>query len=521
MTGTPPEPTLLGDRLAHWAETVPSTEAMTYGDRTWTWAEWRDRVHQATGGLLDNGVRRGDRIAFLDLNNVACLEMTFAAAAIGAANAILNWRLAADELDYVINDSGARVLFVGAELLPTLDPIRDRLSTVERIVVVGGESDEYEPWLANSEPRGTQPDVRPDDPCLVMYSSGTTGRPKGVLLTHHNVVSHAQHASLDWDFDPGDKSLVAMPLFHVGGTCYAVIGIHVGTPTIMTREPDAAALFGALQQGATHAFLVPAVVAGIVAAGDQAVAAFAQLKHLGYGASPMPLPLLRTALKQMPDTRFQQVYGLTELAGVISSLDPEDHRDEDHPERLSSAGTLIEGAEMRVVDPATGEDVEPGMPGEFWFRSSQATPGYLNKPEATAEALTPAGWFRSGDVGRVDPDGYLFVEDRVKDMIITGGENVYSPEVERVLVEHPSIAEAAVIGVPDDRWGESVLAVVTAGSGESPDPDEIIEFTRARLAHYKCPSAVEVHDELPRNPTGKILKRTLRAPHWEGRERTV
>ena len=522
MTIAPPsDARLLVDRLEHWANNTPDAEAMVFGDRSWSWSQWRERVHRVAGGLLSMGVAPGDRVAFLDRNNPACLEVTLAVAAIGAANAVINWRLAGDELDYVINDSQARVLFVGAGLIPAIDSIRDRLTSVERIIVVGGEQDEYEAWLDGARPAGQQPDVSETDVCLVMYSSGTTGRPKGVMLTHRNVVAHTINTAPHFAFGDGDANLVAMPLFHVGGTCYAFLGIHAGVPSIMTRDPDGGSLLAALKGGATHAFLVPAVVSGIIGAGDAAITAFSSLKYLGYGASPMPLPLLRAALRAWPQTRFVQVYGMTELAGVISTLGPAAHRDDTRPERLGSAGTLVAGAEIRVVDPATGEDAEPGQPGEFWFRSAQRTPGYLNNPEATAETITPDGWLRSGDVGRIDDGGFLFVEDRVKDMIITGGENVYSPEVERVIIEHPAVAEVAIIGVPDDHWGESVKAVVTPEPGHTVLAEEIIEFARERLAHYKCPRTVDVKTELPRNPAGKILKRALREPHWDGHDRHV
>jgi acyl-CoA synthetase (AMP-forming)/AMP-acid ligase II len=242
------------------------------------------------------------------------------------------------------------------------------------------------------------------------------------------------------------------------------------------------------------------------------------LKTYVYGASPMPLPLLRAALKAWPNTDFIQVYGLTEVCGVISQLLPDDHR-AGTEERLASAGRVIPSAEVRVVDPDTMVDVEPGEQGELWFRTPQLMKGYHNKPDATAEAITDDGWFRTGDIGRIDSDGYIFVEDRLKDMIISGGENIYSIEVERVVAEHPAVVDVAVIGVPDEKWGEVVKAVVALES--SATSEEIIAWCRERLAAYKCPKTVDITDELPRNPTGKILKKELRKPYWEGRDRTT
>jgi len=265
---------------------------------------------------------------------------------------------------------------------------------------------------------------------------------------------------------------------------------------------------------------VPAVVSGLLAGGEAAIAALSRLKYLLYGAAPMPLPVLRQALAAWPELNFVQVYGQTELSGVISALSPRAHRDASREDQLVSGGTLLPGAQVRVVDPATGKDVAAGEPGEFWFRSPQQM-GYLNRPEDTAQAITEEGWLRSGDMGHVGDGGFLFISDRVKDMIITGGENVYSPEVEQVVAEHPAVAEVAVIGVPDDHWGESVKAIVALRPGQQATGQEIIGFTRERLAHYKCPRTVDIVDALPRNPVGKILKRTLRAPYWEGRDRQI
>jgi len=524
---TPPVPTYVEDRLNHWAEATPDAEAMTYLGRTWTWAEWHDRVHRAAAGLRDLGIGRGDVVAFLDKNHPACVEISLAAASIGAANAVVNWRMAGDEVDYLLNDCGAQVLFVGTELVPTIEAIRDRIPQVRTIITVtpdGAEGDEYEAFLQASRPCDDGPDVLEDDTCLILYSSGTTGRPKGVSLTHRNMVSHTLNAHDGWSFGPGDKSMVAMPLFHVGGSSYVLFGIHDGVPSVMTRDPDGASLAGAIMAGANCTFLVPAVLAQVLQAGPDAIKLFGALKTYTYGASPMPPPLLRAAMEAWPATDFIQVYGLTEVAGVATHLMPAEHRTAEadgHPERLLSAGRAIPGMEIRIVDVASGQDLPTGEPGEIWLRSPQVMKGYHGRPEATAEVITEDGWFRTGDIGHLDADGYLFVSDRIKDMIITGGENVYSPEVERVLSEHPAVLEVAVVGVPDDTWGEQVKAYVAFHEGKEASEVELIEWCRERLAHYKCPRAVEVVPALPRNPTGKVLKRDLRAPHWDGRERQV
>ena len=524
MTDSAPDPRYVDDRLAHWASETPDAEAMTYLGRSWTWREWDERVRRAAGGLQELGIGRGDVVAFLDKNHPACVEISMAAGSLGAANAIVNWRSSGDEIEYAVNDCGARVLVVGSELKATVDRIRDRLPAVEKVIEVtpdGAEGDEYEAFLAAASPCSRPTDVDPEDVCLVMYSSGTTGRPKGIMLTHTNMVAHTVNSHEDWEFEPGDKSMVSMPLFHVGGSSYVLVGIHDGVPSIMTRDPDGASLAGAILAGANRTFLVPAVLAQVLNAGPDAVKLFGALKTYTYGASPMPMPLLRAAMEAWPDTDFMQVYGLTEVAGVATHLLPEAHHDAEHPERLLSAGQAIPGMEIRIVDAGTLEDLPTGEHGEIWLRTPQLMKGFLGRPAETAQVITEDGWFRTGDLGRLDEGGFLFVEDRLKDMIISGGENIYSPEIERILAEHPAVMEVAIIGVPDDTWGESVKAVVALAPGAAATEAELIAHCREHLAHFKCPKSVDILEALPRNPTGKILKRELRKPYWEGRDRAV
>ncbi len=521
MTSHPaPDARLVGDALEHWARVTPDAEALRYGDQSWTWAQWRDRVHRATGMLRGLSVRRGDVVAFVDRNHPACLEITFAAAALGAANAVVNWRLSTEELAYVLDDCAPMVVFAGDEQAASIAAVEERLGGLHRVVVVGGPADEYEPLLAAAAPVSGDPEVKATDPALVIYTSGTTGFPKGVLLTHRGLTAHARALADVFPPRPGDRNLVAMPLFHVGGSCYALLGVHLGMPTTLARDATPANLFPALA-GVSHGFFVPAVIAGVLAAGETAVAAFRGLRFISYGAAPMPAPTVRAAMDAWPTAEFLQVYGMTELSGATVYLDDAAHRDPLHPSRLASAGRPMTGVELRVVDPVTLVDVVPGASGELWFRGDQVMAGYLGRPDATAETITPDGWLRSGDVGYVDSGGFMYVSDRVKDMIITGGENVYCPEVERVLAEHPGLADVAVIGIPDELWGESVKAVVVAAPDATVDEADVIAFCRERLAHFKCPRSVDVVDALPRNATGKILKRDLRAPHWAGRDRQV
>ncbi|ETB27558.1 long-chain-fatty-acid--CoA ligase [Mycobacterium avium] len=498
------------------AQRRPDAIAIRYGERQWSWAEWSSRIRRAAGALRGDGIERGQCVAFLDKNHPACLEVLIGGASVGAVTTVVNWRVIGDELVHVLADSGARVLVVGAELRPAAEAAAHRVPSLERIIEVG---DEYESLLAAAEPAPSDAGVDTDETALVIYSSGTTGRPKGVLLSQRALVNHAANLAPAFPFGDGDANLVAMPLFHVGGIGYALFGIRAGAPTIMTREPDAAALIGAVRAGATHAFFVPPVIARFLDAGEAARASIAGLRYIVYGAAPMPLPLLHRALSTWPGTKFVQVYGQTELCGAVTALSDDDHRDAARPQLQLSAGKAVQGCEIRIVDPNNCAELPAGRSGEVWVRSNQNMSGYLNRAEATAETITADGWVRTGDVGRLDADGYVYIEDRLKDMIITGGENVYGPEVESVLIEHPAVVDAAVIGVPDDFWGESVKAIVVADGDV--DAADVIEFCRRHLAGFKCPRTVDFVAELPRNASGKILKTQLREPFWRDRDRRV
>jgi len=507
--------------LAQWEAQKPDDIALSFGTMHWTWAELARRVRRNAAGLRAAALVPGDRIAVLDLNHPSCLELTLACAHMGTANAVVNFRLAPPEIVYVINDAKARILFVGPEFAGAVEKMRDQMPSVERVIRIGGADDEYEVWQAAHAPDPVAYPAAPEDCFVQLYTSGTTGFPKGAMLTHRGMLAHARNVAALQEFGPDSRVQVAMPLFHVGGTSYALIAVSAGVRMFLMRTPDPAAALAMLEANKiTHTFYVPALMAAMNQVPGAAERDYSSLKALSYGASPMPLPVMRASLKLFPGV-MQQVYGMTEQTGVVSVLGAADHDDPAVAHRLVSAGQAIAGVEIEIRDPMTGEPVPTGAPGEIWVRSEQVMGGYWGKPEATTAAITPDGWLRSGDGGHMDADGYIYVTDRIKDMIISGGENIYPAEIERVLAEHPALQDVAVIGVPDDRWGEVPKAVVVAKAGTVVDTAEVLAWCRERLASFKCPKTMDVVAELPRNATGKLLKKDLRKPFWEGRERRI
>ncbi|WP_279579478.1 AMP-binding protein [Fodinicola feengrottensis] len=478
----------------HWADRKPDALALVFGDQKWTWRQFQQRGEKLAAALVAAGVRPGDRVASYDKNHVACLELTQAASRVGAVNTVVNFRLAPDEVAYVLEDAGATVLFVGHEFVEVWKQIADRINTVRKVVVVGGSPDEYEELLASAPAYEGVVDVQPDDAVNQLYTSGTTGFPKGAVLSHRALLAHTRACTELFQTCEGRVSLVAMPLFHVGGSSYSLIALYAGVPTVLVREAHPTYLLPAIEEnGANQAFLVPALIGMLLAAGEPAIHALGKLEALAYGASPMPLPLLERCVQLLPTTvSLMQVYGLTEVSGVATSLADGDHRDP-----RSGTGCCPPARRIRVSRcgswiPGTSAPAEQGVSGEVQLRTEQVMTGYWNRAQATAEAIDSDGWFHTGDIGYLDEDGYLFIHDRLKDMIISGGENIYSSEVENAVAAHPSVADVSVIGIADEKWGEAVRAVVVPVPGQRIDAAEIIEFCRGRLAHYKCPKSIVV-----------------------------
>ena len=505
----------------------PWRPVLTFEDQTMTWADLDERAGRVAHALLAEGVGPQDRVAFLDKNGPAYFEVLFGGSKINAVNVAVNWRLAPTEVAYVVNDAEAKVLFVGPDFVEPVASIEDQLGTVRRVVVLQGDHPKYEPyerWLAGQPATDPGVESAPGDVAMQLYTSGTTGQPKGVMLTNTNFDGIIGPLATELGLGPSAVSLVAMPLFHIGGSGWALVGMANGAHSVVVREVDPAAILQAIAgHRVTHAFLVPAVLMFMLATPGCADIDFSSLHTIAYGASPISEDVLLRSLSTF-GCGLVQLYGMTETTGAITALLAADHDPGGpHADRLRSCGRPLPGVEIRLVDPATGRDCPTGAVGELWVRTTQNMRGYWKQPEETARTINADGWLRTGDAGYFDADGYLYLHDRVKDMIVTGGENVYPAEVENVLMAHPGIADVAVIGVPSETWGETVKAVVVPAPGVSlaATPEDIIAFARERLAHFKCPKSVDFVEVLPRNPSGKVLKRELREPYWRGVDRRI
>ena len=495
---------------------------LTFEGRTISYGEMDRRSNQVANALAADGVGLGDRIAFLDKNVPEYFEFTFGGAKVGAVTVAVNWRLAPREIAQIVNDAQAKVLVVGPEFVNQVEKVEAELETVGRIVVLGDHArwESYERWIGDQPETDPGVETGPDDIAFQLYTSGTTGLPKGVMITNDNLFALLPGASEMWDFGPDMVNIGVMPLFHIAGSGWNTAAMFNGAHTVLLRDVDLPAILQAIpEHGVTTAFFVPAVLQFLLATPGVDEVDFSTLRTVVYGASPITDKVLVKAMETF-GADFIQVYGLTETTGAVTQLSPEDHDPEGNPDLLRSCGKPMPGVELRIVSAETGEDAPEGEVGEVWIRTKQNMAGYWRKPEETAATKTDDNWVKTGDAGYLK-DGFLYLYDRVKDMIVSGGENVYPAEVENVLMTHPSVADVAVIGVPSEKWGETVKAIVVAAPGAEVAPEELISFTRENLAHYKCPTSVDFAEALPRNPSGKLLKRELREPYWEGHDRRI
>ncbi|MGI8752011.1 MAG: acyl-CoA synthetase [Acidimicrobiales bacterium] len=505
----------IGSWVGRHADATPQRVALAEGSAELTWAGFEGRTSRLARALLGLGVRRGDRVGVLLANSIAFMEATFAIAKLGAIMVPVNTRLAAPEVGYILADSGADVLIAHdvlgavAGAAVTQPGVRVRHHLVVRAWWAhpgdegGGGGIDYEQALLAEEPRLLDMDVDTRDLHGIMYTSGTTGRPKGAMLTHANALANARNnLALGRGLRASDLTVTVAPMFHIGGLgVHSLPLVYVGGTNVIqpTFVPDQ--LLAAIEaRRATVQFLVPAMWAAVARCGDLDRYDLSSLELALSGGAPCPLPVIEAFHNR--GITFQEGFGMTETAPSVSVLDPEHIKS-----KAGSIGRALPDVEARLVDD-NDRTVPVGAVGELVVRGDNITPGYWMLPEATAEAWR-GGWFHTGDLGQIDDEGYITLVDRKKDMIISGGENVYPIEVEQILFRYPGVREAAIFGLPAERWGETVVAAVAWESAPD-DPVAVIDWCRQRLAHFKCPTRVEVVDELPRNATGKVLKTVLR-----------
>jgi acyl-CoA synthetase (AMP-forming)/AMP-acid ligase II len=508
--------------LARQVAARPDKAAFVFRDEAISYAALDCRSRRVAAGLLAAGVGPGDRVAYIGANSAAYYEILFGAARIGAVLMPVNWRLADAEMAYILANGRVGVLFAEPAYLDRLAGIALGL----KVALDGlGIADAYADWRDGQ--RDTVVDAAPDPDRVVMqlYTSGTTGRPKGAMLSHHGILALRtdvpEEAQPEWNrWSDGDVSILPLPLFHIGTAAWGLIGLYYGATSVIQPEFEAESFIAAIERyRVTRLCMVPSALKLMIEHECAANADFSSVAYTFYGASPIPPALLRDAMRVVGGG-FVQIFGMTETSGAVLGLPPEDHMLEGS-RRMLSAGRPYPGVELEIRDP-DGRALPDGEIGEVSIRCGATMLGYFGDTEATARTIDGEGWLRTGDAGFLE-DGYLFIHDRIKEMIISGGENVYPAEVEAALYEHPAIAEAAVIGVPDAKWGEAVKAVVVL----SPDADAeaceaaIISWAKARIAGFKVPKSIDFVSSLPRNPSGKLLRKDLREPYWAGIERRV
>lgn len=506
------------DFITHWAEDRPERPALREEDRVYSYGQLEEWTAQIAAYLQKAGLKKGDRIVWIGKNSDLYFTLFYGAARLGVVMVPVGWRLAPAEWAFIVNDTKARLLFTG----PGFDELGKALSSelihIEKIIT----ADEARADIAATQRTPFEP-ASADDAVLQLYTSGTTGNPKGAVLSNRNLFGLRKNSNdaelpyTKWDDD--EVVLVAMPCSHIGGTGLGIMAVGSGLPGLILSEFTPDGFFDAVEQGGvTRLFIVPAALHILLQHPRCASVDFSRLKYILYGAAPIPLELLRQCIG-MFKCEFMQAYGMTETTGTICMLPPEDH-DSAGNARMRSAGKPLPGVELKIIG-ADNDEVPMGDVGEIWTRSTNNMIGYWNLPDATEKTMAKGGWVKTGDAGYLDQDGYLFIHDRVKDMIISGGENVYPAEVESAIYGHPDVLEVAVIGIPDAKWGEAVKAVCVPKSGVTIDPDTVIAWARERIAGFKVPRSVDIIPALPRNASGKILRKDLRAPYWEGYDRQI
>jgi acyl-CoA synthetase (AMP-forming)/AMP-acid ligase II len=496
--------------------------ALVFDGRAMTFADVDAMASRIANALIASGVRPQERIAYLSKNADHFLPCLLGACKARATLTPFNFRLAPPEIARLLEDSGARIFMVGADVADLADRAIASLSSKPRMIALGFDREGYERsnvWIETAATSDPRLEADAQDDVIQVYTSGTTGGPKGVRLTNRNYLTTFKltTASGGLNYKSGDTVLAAMPFFHVAGVNIAVIAMASGARSAILRDAAPQLILDTIsRERVNHAFLAPALIQMLMQAPGIDGADLSSMRTLTYGASPISEDLLARAGARFR-CEFVQLYGMTETCGAGTFLSYADH--DPAKGKLRSCGVAWPGLELKIVG-EDGTEAARGAVGEVLIRSPVVMKGYWNNPDATTAAIGD-GWMRTGDAAYMDEDGYVFIYDRVKDMIRTGGESVYPAAVENALFGHPSIADAAVIGVPDDTWGEAVKAIVVLKPGAAPDAADIIAWARAGIGHFEAPKSVDFVDSIPRNITGKVLRRELREPYWKGRDRRV
>lgn len=506
----------MGDIPRAQKQARPDSLALKSVTQEISYGELADRVDLTIAALARHGVEPGDRIGWIGPNGTEWFEAFFATIGLRACFMPLNIRLNPAELAYMLDDSGARLLLVGPGGGALAEAAIATLEAPPQIMTIGCDLPGHDRLTLSGDPSAPLKQ-RADDDIFQLYTSGTTGRPKGVRLTNGNYGAFLQYSPRieGFDYESHETVLIVMPLFHVAGTNVSLAGLAHGCRVLVEQAFDPARILQLIEQEhVAQVFLAPTLIRMLLDAPEIDGADLSSLRTVGYGASPIPESLLAAAQARM-GCQFTQYYGMTESSGSGTYLAPSDHR----PELLRSCGKGWPGVEAKIMR-ADGSDAETGEVGEIVISGPTVSPGYWQRDEATAETIRD-GWLHTGDAGYADENGYLFVHDRIKDMIVSGGENVYPAEVENAIAGCPGVGDVAVIAIPSERWGEEVRAVIVPSVGSAGDADAIIAWAKERIAGYKVPKSIEFVEELPRNASGKVLRRELRDRHWQGMERTV
>lgn len=498
----------------------PDKTAIVFEDKRYTFTELTDRVNHLANGLLELGIQKGDRVALLAVNCNQCVETYFAVAKIGAIYVPLNFRAKGNELSYILNSCEAVALFAGDRYTDLINSLRPELSMVRHYVSLDGISEnmmDYETLLDSSSGDEVFTEIDDGDTTILMYTAGTTGFPKGVMLSHNSFAMYVLENVSPASQEEEEKNILTVPLYHVAGIQAMMAGIYGGRTLVMERQFEPREWMELVErEKANRAMIVPTMLKQLLDHPDFGKYDLSSLKVITYGAAPMPLPVIKKALEVFHGVGFINAFGQTETASTIASLTPEDHiltgteeEKEQKLKRLSSIGKPMPDVEMKVID-EEGNDLPPNKTGEIIARGPRVMSGYWKDEEKTSKTIDKDGWVHTGDMGYMDEYGYFYLAGRATDMIIRGGENISPEEVENVLLRYPDIEECAVIGVPDEEWGEEPMAVVVLKKDKTARAEEIMEFCRTELASFKRPRSVVFVDSLPRSHVGKLLKRELR-----------